>query len=250
MSVRLMSMAWQSGLPKNQKILLLAYADHANDDGSSIYPGEDLVAEKTSDSKGNVRRVTKLLLESGILIQTKPGYRGQRAEYLINVAALEEQIASHIARLSENGKGAHHGTERRANIDERRASMSRKASRGATPNHQEPSEPSGTISARKRNHIFDWFVDRFNMPTSTETQTRRIGKLVAETKAVLDEEGAVCDDPSILWSLDGRAQAWPNHFPGATLTPEAYAKWVSTLGRPPIKGDVRDQSRAALESLK
>jgi len=244
MSVKVMSMVWDCDLPPNQKFVLLAYADHANDEGTSVYPGEDRMKKKTGYSKGNVRRVTAELIDAGMLMRTRKGHRGQRAEFRLVL----DVIAAHNATLS---KGAQPDEERRADIVERRAETTVKARTGATPNISEPSEPSGTvISARKRNHIFDWYVDRFNMPTSTETQTRRIGKLVAETKAVLDEEGAVSDDPSIIWSLDGRAQAWPNHFPGATLTPEAFAKWVSTLGRPPIKGDVRDQSRAALESLK
>ena len=108
-----------------------------------------------------------------------------------------------------------------------------------------------TISARKRNHIFDWFVDRFNMPTGTDIQKARVGRLVRETTAALQEEQHVdVAHESIIRLLDRRAQSWPNHFPDATLTPEAFAKWIPTLARPPIKGGIRDQSRAALESLR
>ena len=50
MSVKLMSRAWEMGLPMGQKMLLLALCDHANDDGL-CYPAQDKLAIKCSMSK-------------------------------------------------------------------------------------------------------------------------------------------------------------------------------------------------------
>ena len=154
MSVHVMGLVWKSGLPKNQKMCLLAYADHANDDGTSVFPGEEIMAEKTSDSAGNVRRVTKTLIEDGVLIQTKRGHRGQRAEFQINL----KRLGAHIARHSLEMKAAHDDKERRAESADSRAPVSTKARATATPNHQEPSEPSGNHHLATRNVAWDFYT--------------------------------------------------------------------------------------------
>ena len=85
MSVSVMTLVWRSDLPANHKLVLLAYADHANDDGGSVYPGEDWMAAKTSYTSGNVRRVTKELVDAGFLYRVKRGHTGQRAEWEVDV---------------------------------------------------------------------------------------------------------------------------------------------------------------------
>jgi hypothetical protein len=129
MSVTVMALVWQTDLPPHHKLVLLAYADHANDDGESIYPGAARMAAKTSYSPGSIGRTTKDLVAAGLLIRVRRGYRGQRAEFAIDLDTLK---GAQSARLS---KGAQIGRERRALV-------SRKARAGARPNHQEPSQPS------------------------------------------------------------------------------------------------------------
>ena len=186
MSVHVMAMVWKSGMPKNQKMTLLAYADHANDDGTSVYPGEDVMAEKTSDSPGNVRRVTKQLIEDGVLIQTKRGHRGQRAEFRINL----KQLAAHIARHSKAEIAAHPEPDSRAETADSRAPVSRKARATATPNHQEPSEPSGNhqLAAKPRNPTWDTLVELFGQPAPNRTALYgRVEKYLTGQDATPDE---------------------------------------------------------------
>lgn len=187
MSVKVMGMVWESGLPKNMKMALLAYADHANDDGTSVFPGEEIMAEKTSDSPGNVRKVTKLLLEDGVLVQTKRGYRGQRAEFRINL----KRLGAHIARHSETRKGAHHGQERRA-------LEPGKARTTDTPNHHEPSlnhQPEVEVtSTRPRDELWDAFTAIHGDP-ATKSERGKFNKAVSK----LREAGVTGDEyPSLV----------------------------------------------------
>ncbi len=88
MSVKVMSLVWDTELPPNLRLVLLAYADHANDDGASIYPGEDRLIVKTGYGVSSIRHITAELIRLDLLVQTKKGHRGQRAEYRVDVAAL------------------------------------------------------------------------------------------------------------------------------------------------------------------
>ncbi len=173
MSVSVMSLVWRSDLPANHKLVLLAYADHANDDGSSVYPGEDWMAAKTSYTGGNIRRVTKQLVEAGFLHRVKRGQTGQRAEWEVDVPMLR---AAQSARLLEL-----EGARREAKS---RATDAVEARGAATPNVIEPSEePSVQIAStekpeRPRNLWWDELVALFGEPT-TETRQRLYGRITA-----------------------------------------------------------------------
>ena len=246
MSVKVMGMVWESGLPKNQKMCLLAYADHANDDGTSVYPGEPVMSDKTSDSEGNVRRVTKLLKEDGVLIQTKRGYRGQRAEYRIDL----ELLAAHIARHSESKKGAHDDQERRAESADRRALTSGKARATATPNHHEPSEPSENHQgATPRTLMKDALVAAMGWNPQEVT-----GRQWAKVEVAAKELCSIDADPT---DVKFRARVYRVNFHGATLTPIALAtNWADlAIARGEVsKREVQRAStaaatRAALEEI-
>jgi len=102
MSVKVMGTVWDTDLPPNQKLVLLAYADAAEHDGTRSYPGYERLVEMTGYSRAQLHRITNLLLESGRLVQVKPGHRGQRAEYAVKVSQDETQ---------SGGKVSHLGTE-------------------------------------------------------------------------------------------------------------------------------------------
>lgn len=52
-----------------QKLVLLAYAAHANVDGRGIYPGMTRIVERTGLSEFTVRRALRVLEERGVLIR-------------------------------------------------------------------------------------------------------------------------------------------------------------------------------------
>jgi len=62
-----MGIVWDCDLPQNHKLVLLAYADHADHDGGSIFPSINLIAYKTGYSERSVQRITRELEEAGYL---------------------------------------------------------------------------------------------------------------------------------------------------------------------------------------
>lgn len=73
MSVKIMGLVWDCDLPKEQKYVLLAYADHADHDGRNIYPSYGRVAWKTGYSRRSIIRFTQELALKKILIPDGDG---------------------------------------------------------------------------------------------------------------------------------------------------------------------------------
>ncbi len=67
MSVRQMGIVWELDLAPNKRLVLLAYADHADDDGEHVYPSLARVARKTGYSRDQVRRISRELVEDGLM---------------------------------------------------------------------------------------------------------------------------------------------------------------------------------------
>lgn len=67
MSVEQMGEVWKLDLAPNKRLVLLAYADHADDDGDNVYPSLGRVAHKTGYSRDQVRRISKELAEDGLM---------------------------------------------------------------------------------------------------------------------------------------------------------------------------------------
>ncbi|MHC1697752.1 MAG: helix-turn-helix domain-containing protein [Geobacteraceae bacterium] len=67
MSIKLMSIVWMMDLPKAEKMLLLALADSANDDGV-CWPSREVLAKKCGDSVRTVIRSIVKLEQRGFLV--------------------------------------------------------------------------------------------------------------------------------------------------------------------------------------
>jgi len=65
-SIALMTLAWKSGLPAGQKMVLLALCDNANDQGE-CYPSVPMLADKCSMAQRSVQRHLTDMEEVGIL---------------------------------------------------------------------------------------------------------------------------------------------------------------------------------------
>jgi hypothetical protein len=197
-----MGMVWESGLPKNMKMTLLAYADHASDDGGDVFPGEKWMADKTSDSPGNVRRVTKLLIEDGVLVRVLRGQPGQRAEFRIDLP----KLAAHIARHSKLAAQPR---------QEWRASQLTMARTGATPNIKNHHDPSDIAAKPQHDLMTSAIVDSmgWHMDSIPESMWGRI-------HAAAKQLTAINADPS---EVPARVAQYPVVFPGASMTPNAIA---------------------------
>ncbi|MGD8457187.1 MAG: helix-turn-helix domain-containing protein [Anaerolineales bacterium] len=76
MSVKIMGLVWDSQLPRDARFILLAYADHADHNGGSIYPAVKTISRKTGYSTRSVQTITKKLARAGILIEDGRGPKG------------------------------------------------------------------------------------------------------------------------------------------------------------------------------
>lgn len=101
MSIALMTLAWQTALPLNQKAALLAMADWANDDGSSLHPSIYAVAERLTCSERTAQRLLKDLVEDrwlAVVGNAFGGKPGATRHYRINVRKVREEAAMEEAR--------------------------------------------------------------------------------------------------------------------------------------------------------
>jgi hypothetical protein len=84
MSVKQMAKVWEYELPHNHQSIMLAMADHANDEGGSIFPSLERVAWKTGYKRGSVKRIVRELKVIGLLVIVKRASRHRPTEYRIN----------------------------------------------------------------------------------------------------------------------------------------------------------------------
>jgi hypothetical protein len=66
MSIKIMSKVWEMNIPTNEKMLLLALSDHANDDGL-CYPSYDKLQIKCSFARSTVSANIKRLVDRNII---------------------------------------------------------------------------------------------------------------------------------------------------------------------------------------
>ena len=68
MSGKAMGWVWDQDISRDEKFILLAYADHADHEGYNVYPAVATVAKKTGYSERSVQRATRKLEDGGYLI--------------------------------------------------------------------------------------------------------------------------------------------------------------------------------------
>jgi len=90
MSVKVMGMVWDADLARDEKYILLAYADHADHEGRNVFPSIMRIARKTGYTTRSVQLITKKLIEMGILIPTGVGPK-RTNRYIISLAKLREK---------------------------------------------------------------------------------------------------------------------------------------------------------------
>jgi hypothetical protein len=88
-----MSQVWGLELSHAEHAVLLALADHADDDGSNVFPSIAYTAWKTNYKERQVRRIVAALRERGILVLVREASRHRPNEYRIDVAAAPKKPA-------------------------------------------------------------------------------------------------------------------------------------------------------------
>lgn len=95
MSIRLMTLMWDVQFPTQSQLLIaLKLADYANDQGGSIFPSRNTIAELTQTSESTVKNVLRAFRECGLLLVAKEGGRGPKSttQYEINLRLLSALV--------------------------------------------------------------------------------------------------------------------------------------------------------------
>lgn len=90
-----MAKVWRCGLPSGDKFVLLALADHANDEGGDVFPSVDLIAEKVTGSRRTVQRALGRLRRIGLLhVEREGGGKARTTRYRICLGTLADEACS------------------------------------------------------------------------------------------------------------------------------------------------------------
>lgn len=95
MSVTVMGLAWYvTDLTPAQKAVLVALADHADDDGSRVYPSVERIGVKTSYAERTVRRALADLREMGLIHVVREATHHAPTEYRLDLQAMKTRQES------------------------------------------------------------------------------------------------------------------------------------------------------------
>src|SRR5690554_6440930 len=147
MSARILGAAFYVPTDQSTKLVLLALADHANDDGTGARPGLSRLGVKTGLSRSSVQRALAHLEKHGLInaCNFSKGGRGMATNWTINVAAvrmwadLYDDDHAEYARLTETVSQVHPFDENSVICDRKECQLSHKRVSPVTP---QPSEPS------------------------------------------------------------------------------------------------------------
>lgn len=90
MSVEVMSLAWYvGGLTPAQKAVLVALADHANEDGKHAYPSVARLVIKTSYAERTVRRALSDLRDMNLIVAVGDSTHHKPTEYFIDLSEMQ-----------------------------------------------------------------------------------------------------------------------------------------------------------------
>lgn len=143
-----MNWVWEQSPAKgNERLLLLAIADCAADDGTNAYPSKQKLAEKTLMDQSTVRRLVRRLENNGFLVVDRSDQRGRANVYAV-VMRPSDQAVEHPAEAVDGDVDnvAEVGVQRpRGNVPPRHSGPERGA-HGPPGGGTAPPQPSGTIN--------------------------------------------------------------------------------------------------------
>jgi hypothetical protein len=102
LSIKLTSAAWTRAFTPSQQLVMQALCDHANDDGSRVFPGLRLIAGKTGYSERQAKRIIAELLKLGAIVLVTPATRKRPNEYRVNLGAVPAKPSLSSDKMSSN----------------------------------------------------------------------------------------------------------------------------------------------------
>jgi len=205
MSVKVMTLVFEyEGLKSTEKLILLAYADHADDSGANVYPSVETVARKTNLNKRTVQRKTKELEEDGFLFSQ--GWAHCRTKkWRINVNKLRGAAESHPGRESHEG-AAENPTEG-----------------GSVPPESSINHQDNTSLCEGKHSTIEYFLDCFGAK-------RFKTKIQGETLLQLEEKFGT---ETLLEATDWAAKQGMNMGRAILSLETALPKWNKRKIQPP-----------------
>lgn len=85
MSIKLMAQVWEYQLTRGEQAVLLAMADHADDNGNNCFPSIALLAWKTDYSERQITRILQQLTQRKVLEIVVPATNRRPTEYAIRL---------------------------------------------------------------------------------------------------------------------------------------------------------------------
>lgn len=213
MSVKISAWVWENGPTKPaEKLLLLALADHANDDGL-CYPSVERLSEMLSCTERYVRRLRDNLIESGYISLLQKGGVGRSNLYRVNT--VKAPVPSNVELVDSEKDVDTQRNYSSANKDDLAANKrnyssakvndsSEKVNYSSAEWNYRPPEPSRTIiepstttgeqssraettdkkarrSPRKRDELFEAMCEAFGQP-ETPSERGRINRALSELR--------------------------------------------------------------------
>lgn len=242
-----------------EMILALALADHAHDDGTSVYPSIESLMEKTRQSRRTVQYQLRRMEEMGwlILVNSGNGGRNQHREYAINPDWIK---GADIAPLE---KGAIHDTKG-ANDDIKGRNSRQERVQPVAPaynRHRTIIEPSiePTLSSKldsesdskpeSERAVCKRVIDYLNLKTKSSFKpTGAHARLIAARL----KDGAT--EQELCQVIDRKCDEWLHKpdmrqylRPNTLFRPKNYDSYVGQLGQPlpaDSKGSVKHNNFA------
>ena len=207
------------------------------DDGDDCFPGIRTIATDIGVSTSTAQKAVNDLEAAGWITVTRMGKKkhgpekGQRQSnrYHLHLEPVAE-IATPTSRNTRRPRSDNRDVIRTTELDPVNKTQ---------------------LAAKPRNAGWDFLTDpnAFNLATGTTAQQKRVGRLANDINSTMDHnEIPDHDRPAVLAAA---ARSWPQHFQDATLTPDAYAKHLAALMRPPLRGNqqaTKHANRAAADA--
>jgi len=235
MSVRQSELAWELNVPTNLKFVCIELADHASPEGLHVFPSQETIAKRTSQSPRNVRRILRQLevcpgltedeISAGITEHTPPhlglievvayrnGGRGMATEYRLHFdQSNQPEIIENPDIMSGFADSKRRtSTTLKADICDIKADiLSVKADTGVRPT---VSKPLITVSETLGSNP-DWFDVLSEIP--------RFTKSLDECRQWLEAENITSD---VAKKLAYSLQDWLSHQTGKALRGDPWLRF-------------------------
>ena len=230
MSIKISTEVWASSSAKSSsRLVLLALADYADDDGY-CYPSIARLAVKCVLTERNVQLILRGLEQSNELVTQRGAGRGNvNAYWVLPPATLERlrlegktvQTFHPLRMLEERVKATSETVNEDAEKMKPEAQRVKPSSPRTVINHQEPSR---TTTAQK-GETRDTGILETDQPARTPIQQRQPSSADRTTLGTADGRARVSAPPASqtwgMWLMVNPAPAW--------LEPDPWLRWLSDL---------------------